>query len=306
MSQSLPMDVRLLRYFVVVADEGSIRGAATALRLAQPSLSRAIRDLERECGVPLLHRTGRGVTLTDAGRVLLERARHVLRDLDACGQAMRELRGLESGTVEVAATQGVDADPLSGLMGSFRKVHPGISFHCVPVIDAAEALQAVRTGSVEVGIVPGEYPTDGLRWHRVGSLELLVAFPPGTGPPGGFPCSYDDLEGVPFVAAGEDTAPGRLLARVRERGVRVPVTAAAPHPISFVWLVAQGVGAAFLSGALAREVRLAGAVVGSLSPKAEYPVFLVHRDAPLTPAAEAFVRMAAGAGPADRRRGRKA
>ncbi len=289
------MDARLLRYFVAVADEGGIGGAAVALRLAQPSLSRAIRALERECGVPLLHRTGRGVVLTAAGRVLLERARHVLRDLDACEQAMRGLRGLESGTVEVAAPQAVSIDPLARLIGRFRELHPAVSFSCFRAEDDEDAVRAVRSGTAEVGIVPWEHPGAGLREHRVGSLEFMVAFPPGTEPPGGFPCSYEALEGVPFITPRDETAPGRLLARVRERGVRVPVAMEHPHPLSFVRLVTAGVGAAFLSGPLAREAELSGANVGSLSPRAEYPVFLVHRDAPLTPAAEAFARMAADA-----------
>ena len=81
------MELRHLRYFVAVAEEGSLTNAAERrLHTAQPSLSRQIRDLELEVGVPLLERRARGVALTAAGRTFLDHARLALLQVDAAGE----------------------------------------------------------------------------------------------------------------------------------------------------------------------------------------------------------------------------
>ena len=84
------MELRHLRYFVAVAEEGSLTNAAERrLHTAQPSLSRQIRDLELEVGVRLLERGARGITLTAAGRTFLDHARLALLQVDAAGEAAR-------------------------------------------------------------------------------------------------------------------------------------------------------------------------------------------------------------------------
>src|SRR5271169_5699040 len=84
------MELRHLRYFISVAEGGSIINAAERrLHTSQPSLSRQIRDLESEVGIKLLERKARGIALTAAGQVFLDHARLVLMQLDAAGEAAR-------------------------------------------------------------------------------------------------------------------------------------------------------------------------------------------------------------------------
>jgi LysR family transcriptional regulator, hca operon transcriptional activator len=84
------MELRHLRYFVAVAEEGSLTNAAERrLHTAQPSLSRQIRDLELEVGVKLLERRARGIELTAAGRTFLDHARLALLQVEAAGEAAR-------------------------------------------------------------------------------------------------------------------------------------------------------------------------------------------------------------------------
>ena len=84
------MELRHLRYFVAVAEEGSVTlAAARRLHTAQPSLSRQLRDLEREVGVQLLLRTVRGIELTAAGQAFLDHARLALSQVEAAGEAAR-------------------------------------------------------------------------------------------------------------------------------------------------------------------------------------------------------------------------
>src|ERR1700752_1541276 len=84
------MELRHLRFFVAVAEEGSLTLAAERrLHTAQPSLSRQMRDLEEEVGVQLMERTARGIELTEAGRIFLDHARLALMQVDAAGEAAR-------------------------------------------------------------------------------------------------------------------------------------------------------------------------------------------------------------------------
>ncbi|MER6877783.1 LysR family transcriptional regulator, partial [Amycolatopsis sp. NPDC000673] len=83
------MERRQLEYFVAIAEHGGFTHAARALRVAQPSLSRAISKLEQDLGVELFHRVGRNAVLSNAGELLAGRARLVLRDLDALRAAAR-------------------------------------------------------------------------------------------------------------------------------------------------------------------------------------------------------------------------
>src|SRR5712691_4268356 len=90
MKHGLSMELRHLRYFIAVAEEGSLTNAAERrLHTAQPSLSRQIRDLELEVGTPLMKRGARGIELTPAGRVFLDHARLALLQVEAAGDAAR-------------------------------------------------------------------------------------------------------------------------------------------------------------------------------------------------------------------------
>src|SRR5512132_145644 len=115
------MELRHLRYFVAVAEELNFGRAATRLRIAQPPLSRQIRDLEREIGTPLFERVARGVELTPAGRAFLPEARLTLAQAERAQRtAQRAARGeigrLRVGFVEAATYSSI----LPALLGFFR------------------------------------------------------------------------------------------------------------------------------------------------------------------------------------------
>src|SRR6476661_7204926 len=121
------MELRHLRYFVAVAEELHFGRAAERLRIAQPPLSRQIRDLEREIGVPLFERVPRGVELTPAGRAFLPEARLTLSQAErAQRSAQRAAQGetgrLRVGFVEVATHSGILPDVLSFFRMHLRSV----------------------------------------------------------------------------------------------------------------------------------------------------------------------------------------
>jgi LysR family transcriptional regulator, benzoate and cis,cis-muconate-responsive activator of ben and cat genes len=145
------VELRHLRYFVAVAEMENVSRAATqTLHVAQPSLSRQIRDLEEEVGVQLLERTAKSVRLTDAGRVFLEDARALLKNAD---EAVRKVRGL-AGKQELR----VGDWPLGSgrimpaLLRAFQRAMPNVkvNVHDWPL---EKSIAGVRDGRLQLAIV---------------------------------------------------------------------------------------------------------------------------------------------------------
>ena len=121
------MELRHLRYFVAVAEEGSLTLAAERrLHTAQPSLSRQIRDLELAVGVPLLTRSARGVTLTAAGRVFLDHARLALAQVEAAGGAARRAARLDKTVFAIGFLSGHELEWLAPAVRLMRDELPAI------------------------------------------------------------------------------------------------------------------------------------------------------------------------------------
>src|SRR5881397_596245 len=116
------MELHQLRYFVAVAAERHFTKAAHGLRIAQPSVSRAIRVLEEELGAPLFHRMTGNVALTPAGETLLPWARRVLADVDGATGEVRELADLRRGRLAVGATPSLTITLLPPALAKFRRV----------------------------------------------------------------------------------------------------------------------------------------------------------------------------------------
>jgi DNA-binding transcriptional LysR family regulator len=127
----LTMNLRNLRAFTTIADEGGFARAATRLHLSQPALSRQIQALEADLGVRLFDRVGRRVQLTSQGEGLLRRSRRLLAEADSLGERARELRSGETGILRIAATPQVIENLLAPFLAQYRRNHPGVEVHLV-------------------------------------------------------------------------------------------------------------------------------------------------------------------------------
>lgn len=125
------MDLRHLRSFVTIADAAGFARAASRLNLSQPALSRQIRALEGELGVPLFDRIGRRIQLTSEGEDLLRRSRNLLTEADSLGERARALRGGQSGVLRVGATPQNIENLLATFLTRFRRRHPGVEIQLV-------------------------------------------------------------------------------------------------------------------------------------------------------------------------------
>jgi DNA-binding transcriptional LysR family regulator len=146
------MDLRQLRYLVALAEERHFTRAAARLHVAQPALSQQIRRLEDELGLPLVDRTTRRVALTDAGILLVERARRALGEVDAARAELADLAGVRSGRVVIGAMQSLGPFDLSMLLAAFHARYPGVDLTVQEEVSDA-LLAMVRADVVDLAFV---------------------------------------------------------------------------------------------------------------------------------------------------------
>jgi len=286
------MDERRLRYFLAVVDEGSVTRAAERLRVAQPSLSQALRAFESELGVQLFHRVGRGLRLSTAGDALVGPARQILRAIEEARHAITGVLELQSGTLEIAALATLAVDPMADMIGRYRARYPGVEVRVLEPESADQVSAQVREGACELGAAHLPLPRDQLISHPLGKQELQFVLPPDT-PADERPLGARELARTPLVVSPPGTSTRMLLEQALAAvGVtpRIAVQTAAREAI--IPLVLAGAGAALLPAPLAAEARRRGATVRSARPPISRTVGLIHRRGPLSAAAGAFLELA--------------
>jgi LysR family transcriptional regulator, benzoate and cis,cis-muconate-responsive activator of ben and cat genes len=165
------VELRHLRYFVAVAEMENVSRAATQrLHVAQPSLSRQIRDLEDEVGVPLLERTARAIRLTDAGRAFLEEARAILKCTDEAVLKARAIGGKRETELHVGDFPLVAARIMPRLLREYQKAMPNVhvKLHDWPV---EKEIAAVRDGQLQLAIIVPPFTGN---WRRELRFEELL------------------------------------------------------------------------------------------------------------------------------------
>jgi DNA-binding transcriptional LysR family regulator len=150
------LDVTRLRVLVAVARHGSVTAAARALNYAQPSVSHHLSRLEAETGALLTQRAGRGVRLTDAGRLLAERAEEILGRLDAAENELAAHVGLRAGRVRLAAFPSALSTLVPIAAARLEAENPGLDLTLAEA-EPPEALRMLRAGYVDVALVFRHY-----------------------------------------------------------------------------------------------------------------------------------------------------
>ena len=146
------LDVTRLRVLVAVARHGSVTAAARALNYAQPSVSHHIARLEAETGARLTQRAGRGIRLTDAGRLLAERAEEIIGRLDAAENELAAHIGLRGGRIRLAAFPSALGTIVPAAAARLEAEHPGMDLTLAEA-EPPEALRMLRAGYVDVALV---------------------------------------------------------------------------------------------------------------------------------------------------------
>ncbi|WP_041294814.1 LysR family transcriptional regulator [Isoptericola variabilis] len=149
---SASLDLTRLRVLAAVARTGSVTAAARELHYAQPSVSHHLARLEAEAGIPLLQRAGRGVRLTEAGRLLAARAEEILGRVEGAQRELDALAGLRAGRARLAAFPSALATLVPDAVARLAVDHPGVSVGLVEA-EPPEALAALASGEVDVALV---------------------------------------------------------------------------------------------------------------------------------------------------------
>ncbi len=292
-----PFELRHLIYFREVARQLHFRKAAATLAIAQPALSRAIAQLETALDSDLLNRTRRGVEITPAGKLLLERIQPLLRSLAAIPAELHALAGGQVGHVRVAFTGLAMATVLPRILREFHQRHPGIRLELTESPTSAQ-LAALQAGDVECGFFHPDAPTPGLRTHvllREGNGVLLPVTHPLAKRT---TLRLHDLAATPFVLFPRMYNPGfydRILGAFATAGVTPRIAEEIWPRANGIGLVRAGLGAMFMTPSEAQNLPAEVAFRPLKGPAPESRLVLGWRQSEKTdPALEAFLKIAAG------------
>jgi LysR family transcriptional regulator, hca operon transcriptional activator len=173
------MELRHLRYFVAVAEEGSLTNAAERrLHTAQPSLSRQIRDLEVEVGVKLLVRGARGIELTPAGRTFLDHARLALLQVEAAGEAARRAARPQKTTFTIGFLTGHEMVWLPDALRILHEEEPAIEFTLASQ-PSPELAGGLMRGKLDVAFLRRESQAPGVTFKFLITEPLVAMVPAG-------------------------------------------------------------------------------------------------------------------------------
>jgi DNA-binding transcriptional LysR family regulator len=295
------VELRHLRYFVAIAEERSFSRAAERLWVAQPGLSSQTKRLEAELGVQLFERHSRGVDLTDAGTLFLERARAAIAAADAAAAVGRDLEAGLAGCVRIGLATGARWRGAAAVLDRFAREHPGVE---VTVVEGhgGTLWRDMRDGRLDALIAPATFGSPDLERVALGTEPWVVAAGVGHRLHGDGPVEASELQGEHVVVtahrdgAGYDRAVAELLGDV---GVTAALVGGGPGP-ALHGAVARGEAIALTTGP---DALAPGVVARPLHPERTLAFQLLWRDEEPAPALRELIRTAseaASAAPAPR------
>jgi len=289
------VETRSLRYFQAVGELGSYSRAAEFLRISQPAISRQIRQLEEELGQELFTRQSHGVSLTEAGKLLLARSQTILRQLDqAQAEVRRGSQGL-SGTVTLAVPPAAGHFLVPALVRRLGDAYPGLFLKIIGGFSVFIHEWLVR-GQVDLACIHDPLPQRGFETENLIREPVFLVGRPEVLPIPGRHLRIRDLGAVPLILPSRPNASRRLLDGWMARtGVALDVRMEVDDPTLIRALLREGVGCSLLSqGAFQAEERLGELRALPFQPVAYWQLALVQaastRPAPVVAAVAETIR----------------
>ena len=281
------LDVTRLRVLVAVARHDSVTAAAQALHYAQSSVSHHLARLEAETGSRLTQRAGRGLRLTEAGRMLADRAEEILGRLDAAEAELAAHTGLRTGRVRLAAFPSALGTFVPAAAAAFTAAHPGVDLRFTEA-EPPDAVRLLRGGEVEVALLfdhPGHpVPEPGSLRHEVlldDPIHLVVP----AGWSGDTPAEHRDR---PWIA-GCERCRGQLLHECATAGFTPDIRFTTDDYVAVQRLVAAGLGVATLPGLALAAHRGEGIRTTLLPGPGRRVLVAMHGDPPDPPGTAALL-----------------
>ncbi|CAG9168941.1 LysR family transcriptional regulator [Cupriavidus respiraculi] len=254
MTAGIIMELRHLRYFQAVAQELNVTRAAARLHMAQPPLSRQIRQFEDEVGVALFDRAGRGLRLTEAGRFLLEQSLLLTQRLEETLEGTRrigrnEKRWFGIGFVP-SVLYGVLPDLIRELRADEREVEVGLT-----EMITVQQLEALKSGRIDLGFGRLALNDPAVVQHIVMAEPLVVAVPGAAAEDGGTALTPEQLSRRPLILYPARPRPSyadHVLSLFRAQGLQPHVAHEANELQTALGLVAAGIGITLVPASVQR------------------------------------------------------
>lgn len=284
------MEIRLLRYFWAVAQEGNISRASRILNITQPTLSRQIKELEERIGAPLFHREKNRLSLTKDGYFLKERAEEILALDEKLEQAFSAQRNEQlSGTISIGCVEADNSDTVAMLLEELISDYPQIQFNLVTgtsddisdrlekgILDLAILLEPVILNEVETLILPREE-----RWGFLVSKEMFIAEKEILKP--------EDIKGLPILCSNRSEVQNLLSDWSGEPLNQLNIVGNFNLIFNVLPLVNHKVGAALSVEGAILDRRLEEAVFIPLQPSVKTHCVLVWKKRVQTPAVQELI-----------------
>ena len=290
------MTLQQLEYFLAAANHRSFSAAAQALHMAQPSLSDQIRRLESELGVALFARGGRGLELTEAGRLFRPHAERTVAAAEEAAESVREVRDITGGTVTFGTFGSAHHYILVGLLQDFRSQYPNVRVRAIGQ-NSAEVADAVRDGHVEAGLVALPIDDRGLEVrpsireenHYISASPQRVAQPK----------TIEEIAAAPLILydarwGAVDPMRRQLNERAQRAGVRIEPEIEVEYMTAALDLAARKLGDTIAAPSVL-VTRGFSRSLGSVSldpPLYDTYAFVTRRNAQLSPATRALLELA--------------
>ncbi|HEY6744239.1 MAG TPA: LysR family transcriptional regulator [Mycobacteriales bacterium] len=278
------MDLVRLRVIEAVGRLGSVTAAARELHYSQPSVSHHLARLEAETGAQLIQRVGRGIRLTEAGRLLADRAAEILGRVDSAAAELSAHVGLSAGRVRLAGFASAVSSLVPRAAATLAARHPGLQ---LTVIDThpPEALELLRAGQVDVAVVfryddtTPETPDVRLLHLLDDPLHLLTA---------GGRTTLADHRDDPWIA-GCDRCRLHLVEMCAQAGFSPRIACVSDDMVVIQSLVAAGMGVATIPGLALRSARVPGVTTTELASSARHIYAATYGEPPDPPATAAVL-----------------
>ena len=267
------MELRQLEYLVAVAEEASFTRAAQRVHISQSGVSAQVRQLEQELGADLLDRSGRAVTLTQAGEAALVHARAALGAAAAMRQAVDDVGGLLRGRLTVGMVTACTITALFDALDRFHQAHPRVSLTLAEGV-AADLADQVRAGALDLALIAaaGQLP-DGLDALPIVTERLVACVPPSHSLARQARLALADVAALPLICMPAGTGIRAAFDQsCRVRNVAPVIALEASAAATLGDLAVRGLGVAIMSETMAAA--FAGRLSALLIEDAETPALL--------------------------------
>jgi LysR family transcriptional regulator, transcription activator of glutamate synthase operon len=289
------MELRQLRYLVALAEEQNFTRAAAREHVAQPALSQQVRRLEEEVGLALVERTTRRVAITEAGAMLVGRARRILGELDAATEELQAIRGALAGRVTLGTMHTMGPVDLSLPLATFHERHPAVDL-TVREASSEELAEMLRLDELDLAFlsVTERVESHGLALAQLVLEELVLILPPGHRLAGLDSLRMEQLRGEGFITYRPGSRLRELLvSAAEEAGFAPKITLESNESRRIRRLVARGVGVALLPRSDCEEPGAEVSVAALSGRPMTRDITLAWRAGRrLAPAAAAFLQLA--------------